>query len=105
MCELKLFLAYAISMQIVYRTRAIISRGLYTFYPIFKDQFFVFKEFFLEIFVLMYGLYSRAAYDGARTVHQILNDGSKITIELVFPILDRFYLIWIQVSISRSRTQ
>ena len=26
-----------------YRTRAIISRGLYIFYPIFKDHFFVFK--------------------------------------------------------------
>jgi hypothetical protein len=29
-----------------YRTRAIISRGLYIFYPIFKDHFFVFKEVF-----------------------------------------------------------
>ena len=29
-----------------YRTRAIISRGLYIFYPIFKDNFFVFKEVF-----------------------------------------------------------
>ena len=33
-----------------YRTRAIISRGLYIFYPIFKDQFFVFKEFFFRKF-------------------------------------------------------
>ena len=29
-----------------YRTRAIISRGLYIFYLIFKDHFFVFKEVF-----------------------------------------------------------
>ena len=34
------------SSQIIYRTRAIISRGLYIFYPIFKDHFFVFKEVF-----------------------------------------------------------
>ena len=32
--------------QFIYRTRAIISRGLYIFYPIFKDHFFVFKEVF-----------------------------------------------------------
>ena len=44
-----------------YRTRAIISRGLYIFYPIFKDHFFVFKEVFSENYVLMYGLYSRGA--------------------------------------------
>ena len=31
-----------------YRTRAIISRGLYIFYTIFKDHFFVFKEVFSE---------------------------------------------------------
>jgi hypothetical protein len=30
------------------------------------------KEVFSEISVLMYGLYSRAAYDGARTVHEII---------------------------------
>ena len=35
--------------------RAIISRGLYIFYPIFKDHFFVLKEFFSESSVLMYG--------------------------------------------------
>ena len=52
--------------NITYRTRAIISRGLYIFYPIFKDQFFVFKEVFSEIFVLMYGLYSRAACNQER---------------------------------------
>ena len=52
-----------------YRTRAIISRGLYIFYPIFKDHFFVFKEVFSENSVLMYGLYLRAAYDDPRTVY------------------------------------
>ena len=30
----------------MYRTRAIIIRGLYIFYPIFEVHFFVFKEFF-----------------------------------------------------------
>ena len=48
------------------RTRAIISRGLYIFYPIFKDHFFVFKEVFSENSVLMYGLYSRAACNQER---------------------------------------
>ena len=51
-----------------YRTRPIISRGLYIFNPPSKDYFFVFKKVFSENSVLMYGLYSRAAYDGARTV-------------------------------------
>ena len=51
-----------------YHMRAIISRGLYIFYPISKDHFFVVKEVFSENSVLMNGLYSRAAYDGARTV-------------------------------------
>ena len=45
-----------------YRTRAIISRGLYIFYPISKNHFFVFKEVFSKNSVLMYGLYSRAAW-------------------------------------------
>ena len=31
----------------MYRTRAIITRGLYTFYPIFKGQKRFFKELFL----------------------------------------------------------
>ena len=52
--------------KINYRTRAIISRGLYIFYPIFKDHFFVFKEVFSENSVLMYGLYSRAACNQER---------------------------------------
>ena len=43
------------------RARAIISRGLYIFYPISKDHFFVFKEVFSENSVLIYGLYLRAA--------------------------------------------
>ena len=32
------------SVQIVYRTRATISQGLYILYTIFEDNFFVFKE-------------------------------------------------------------
>ena len=35
-----------------YRTRAIISHGLYILYPIFKDHFFVFKEVFQKILSL-----------------------------------------------------
>ena len=42
-------------VRMTYRTRAIISRGLYIFYPIFEDHFFVFKEAFSENSVLMYG--------------------------------------------------
>ena len=63
---------YCWHLQTLYRTRAIISRGLYIFYPISKDHFFVFKEVFSENSVFMYGLYSRAAYDGARTVDWLL---------------------------------
>ena len=55
-----------IRANLVYRTRAIISRGLYIFYPIFKDHFFVFTEFFSENFVLMYGLYSWAVCNQER---------------------------------------
>ena len=46
--------------------RAIISHGLYIFYPISKDHFFVFKEVLSENSVLMYGLYSRAASNQER---------------------------------------
>ena len=38
-----------------YRMCAIINRGLYIFYPIFDDHFFVFKEVFSQSSVLMYG--------------------------------------------------
>ena len=34
------------------RTCAIITCGLYTFYPIFEDHFFVFMEFFQKILAL-----------------------------------------------------
>ena len=50
-----------------YCKHAIISRGLYIFYPISKDiWFFVFKEVFPENSVLRYGLYSRAASNQER---------------------------------------
>ena len=39
----------------IYCTRAIITRGLYTFYLIFEVYFFVFKEVFWENSVLKYG--------------------------------------------------
>ena len=48
--------------------RAIISRGLYIFYPIFKDHFFIFKEVFSENSVLMYGLYSSGASNQERLI-------------------------------------
>ena len=35
-----------------YRTRAIITRGLYTFYPIFEVQKRFFNELFLKILAL-----------------------------------------------------
>ena len=54
--------------QAMYRTRAIISRGLYIFYPIFKDHFFVLKEVFSENSALMYGLYSRASSNQERLI-------------------------------------
>ena len=38
-----------------YRTCAIITRGLYIYYPIFEVHFFVFKEVFSGKSVLMYG--------------------------------------------------
>ena len=53
---------------LLYPTRAIISRGLYIFYPIFKDHFIVFKEVFSENSDLMYGLYSRAACNQERLI-------------------------------------
>ena len=39
-------------LKLTYRTRAIITRGLYTFYLLFKKHFFVFKEVFSENSVL-----------------------------------------------------
>ena len=39
----------------IYRTRAVITRGLYIYYPILEDHFFVFKEVLSENSVLMYG--------------------------------------------------
>ena len=38
-----------------YRTRAIITPGLYIFYPIFEGQKRFFKKKFSEISALMYG--------------------------------------------------
>ena len=55
-----------------YRTRAIISRGLYIFFtPFSKTISLILRRFFSENSALMYGLYPRAAYDGALTVVKI----------------------------------
>ena len=37
----------------IYRTRAIITRGLYTFYSIFEVQKRLFKEFFFVVKILV----------------------------------------------------
>ena len=50
-----LIFTHATKYIVIYRTRAIISRGLYLFCPIFHVHFFVFKEVFSENSVLMYG--------------------------------------------------
>ena len=54
--------------QFMYRTRAIITRGLYSFYPLFESQKRFFKEVFSENSVLMYGYYSRAVSDQERVI-------------------------------------
>ena len=64
--------------------RVIISRSLYIFYPIFKDHFFVFKEVFSENSVLIYGLYSREAYDGLRMVVQVISKSFSQSIDIFF---------------------
>ena len=39
-------------MQLIYRTRAIITRGLYIFYPIFGGQKHFLRSFFRKILTL-----------------------------------------------------
>ena len=62
-------ISYAMETELVNsRTRAIITLGLYVFYPIFEVNFFVFKEVFFRKFcpyvwlVFKSGLWWRAAY-------------------------------------------
>ena len=64
-------LAYFDLKKLVCCAPAIISRGLYIFYPIFENHFFVFKEFLLENYVHTYYWYSRASYNGLSTVVQL----------------------------------
>ena len=45
-----------------YCTRAIISRGLYIFYPISNNNFFFLRRFFSENSVLMYGFFSKSGF-------------------------------------------
>ena len=52
----------------MYRTRAIITRGLYICYPIFEVHFFAFKEVFSENSGLVYGQYSRAVCNQERVM-------------------------------------
>ena len=53
----------------IYRTRAIISRGLYVFLHHFKRPFMYCDLWPYVWLVFKSGFYSRAAYDGARTVY------------------------------------
>ena len=46
------YYCFDLILKIHYSTRAIIGCGLYTFYPIYEDHFFVFKEFFQKILSL-----------------------------------------------------
>ena len=57
-----------------YRTRAIITRGLYILNPLFEGQKRFFQGFFRKFcpyvwLVFKSGLLSRAGYNGARTVY------------------------------------
>ena len=45
-----------------YRTHAIISHGLYIFYPISKDHFFVFQQFFSENSVIYVWLVFKSGF-------------------------------------------
>ena len=47
-----LYLLYIYISNIIYRTRAIITRGLYTFYPIFEGQKRFLRSFFCKILTL-----------------------------------------------------
>jgi hypothetical protein len=74
--ETTAFIVFSDNFQIRYRTRAIITRGLYIYYSIFEVHFFVFKEVFFRKFcpylclVFKSGFKLRAGYDGACTVHK-----------------------------------
>ena len=56
----------------IYRTRAIITRGLYIFYPIFVIKY-IYKENWAKNpkFIIKSVFKSRASYDGARTIFKI----------------------------------
>ena len=70
-----------------YRTRSIITRGLYTFYPLFEGQKRFFKEFFSENSAFMYGQYSRAVW--RRTVVSIKKYWRRINpLAYAFIVLD-----------------
>ena len=44
-----------LQLALIYRTRAIITCGLYIFYPLFERQKRFFKEFFSENSAFLYG--------------------------------------------------
>ena len=57
---------HSLAQHFIYRTRAIITRGLYTFYPLFKAQKRFFKGLFFLNSGLMYGKYLRAVSNQER---------------------------------------
>ena len=64
-------------LDIIYRTRPIITRTLYIYYSKFEVHLFVFKEFFLgeimslSIVHIKERFLTKRRYDGARTVDTI----------------------------------
>ena len=60
----------AVAVCTGYRTRAIITNDLYTFYSPFEGQKRFFRKFCLYVWLVFKGgVQSRAGYDGAHTVH------------------------------------
>ena len=57
-----LSVSYSVRALAIYRTRAIITRGLYTFYPLFEVHLCT------VTFGLMYGYYSRAVSNQERVI-------------------------------------
>ena len=75
-CEVRNSFSLKISLNI-YCTRAIITRGLYIFYPIFEGQKRFLRSLFIEFcsyvwLVFKSGLKSRAGYNGAHTNDRLM---------------------------------
>ena len=94
-----------------YRTRAIISRGLYFFYPIFTlaaayiaDNLCT-KNGNSSLFKLkIRGFKSRAAYDGARTVVTYIDGNFRSPLGYIPILIDTFSSLFIQKSAISHKT-